>query len=56
MVWNPWATKAAEVPDIGDADWERFVCVEGANVFENAVALAPGTSHTMTYRLEVHEL
>jgi glucose-6-phosphate 1-epimerase len=53
VVWNPWATKAAEVPDIGDGDWERFVCVESANVFENAVTLAPGTSHTMTYRLEV---
>lgn len=53
VVWNPWATKAAEVPDIGDDDWERFVCIEGANAFENAVALAPGESHTTTYRLEV---
>ncbi len=56
VVWNPWATKAAEVPDIGDDDWERFVCIEGANAFENAVSLAPGESHTLTYRLEVHAL
>ena len=42
VVWNPWAAKAAEVADIGDGDWLRFVCVEGANVFENAVALDPG--------------
>ena len=56
VVWNPWATKAAEVPDIGDDDWERFVCIEGANAFENAVSLAPGASHTLTYRLEVHAL
>jgi D-hexose-6-phosphate mutarotase len=55
VVWNPWATKAAEVPDIGDDDWQRFVCIEGANAFENAVSLAPGATHTMTYRLEVHE-
>ena len=53
---EPWAAKAAEVADIGDDDWQRFVCVEGANVFENAVALAPGESHTMTYRLEVQAL
>ena len=56
VVWNPWAAKAKEVPDIGDDDWERFVCIEGANVFENAVALRPGESHTTTYRLEVQSL
>ena len=56
VVWNPWATKAAEVADIGDDDWEHFVCIEGANVFENAVSLTPGASHTLTYRLEVHAL
>lgn len=56
VVWNPWRDKAAEVPDIGDDDWRRFVCVEGANAFENAVAVAPGESHTMTYHLEVRSL
>jgi D-hexose-6-phosphate mutarotase len=56
VVWNPWADKAKEVPDIGDDDWERFVCIEGANAFENAVALAPGQSHTTTYRVEVQPL
>ena len=56
VVWNPWDAKAEEVPDIGDDDWERFVCIEGANAFENAVVLAPGASHTTTYRLEVQPL
>ena len=56
VVWNPWAAKAKEVPDIGDDDWERFVCIEGANAFENAVVLAPGASHSTTYRLEVQPL
>jgi D-hexose-6-phosphate mutarotase len=53
VVWNPWAVKAAEAADIGDDDWERFVCIEGANTFENAVVLHPGESHTTTYRVEV---
>ena len=53
VVWNPWADKAKEVPDIGDEDWTGFVCIEGANAFEHAVALAPGDRHTLTYRLEV---
>ena len=56
VVWNPWSAKAAEVEDIGDDDWERFLCIEGANVFENAVALAPGESHTTVYRVEVQPL
>ncbi len=53
VVWNPWAEKAAEVPDIGDDDWTGFLCVEGANAFENAVTVEPGESHAMTYRVEV---
>ncbi|MFL6170438.1 MAG: D-hexose-6-phosphate mutarotase [Ornithinibacter sp.] len=56
VVWNPWAAKAAEAADIGDDDWERFVCIEGANTFENAVVLQPGESHTTTYRVEVQPL
>lgn len=53
VVWNPWADKAAEVADIGDDDWTGFVCVEGANAFENTVTIDPGASHSMTYRVEV---
>ena len=56
VVWNPWAAKAAEVADIGDDDWQRFVCIEGANAFEHAVALEPGESHTTSYRVEVQPL
>lgn len=56
VVWNPWDAKAAEVADIGAGDWQRFLCVEGANVLENAVALAPGGSRTMTYSIEVEDL
>jgi glucose-6-phosphate 1-epimerase len=56
VVWNPWEEKAAAVPDIGPGDWRRFVCVEGANVFENAVGLEPGESRTLTYSIGVEEL
>lgn len=56
VVWNPWDVKAREVADIGDDDWSQFVCIEGANVFENAVRLGPGESHTLTYRLEMESL
>lgn len=46
VVWNPWITKAASMPDL--AAWEPFVCVETANVRSDSVTLPPGESHTMT--------
>ncbi len=54
VVWNPWQVKAREVEDIGDDDWQRFVCIEAGNVLENAVSLQAGESHTATYRLAVN--
>ena len=53
VVWNPWEAKAADIADLPDDDWTRFVCIEGANALENAVPLEPGESHTTTYRLAV---
>ena len=56
VVWNPWAAKAAEAADIGDDDWEGYVCIEAANTFDNAVVLQPGETHTTSYRVEVQPL
>ncbi|MGB7817643.1 MAG: D-hexose-6-phosphate mutarotase [Ornithinibacter sp.] len=53
VVWNPWKRKAREAADIGDDDWRHFLCVEGANVLDDAVALGAGQSHTSTYLLSV---
>jgi glucose-6-phosphate 1-epimerase len=47
VVWNPWIAKAAAMPDFGDDEWQRMVCVETANAFDHAVTLAPGARHTM---------
>ncbi len=47
VVWNPWAGKSAALPDLGDDDWSRMLCVETCNVAEAAVVLAAGTTHTM---------
>ena len=56
VVWNPWEAKAKEVQDIGDEDWTGFVCIEGANVLDDAVLLGPGESHTTTYHLSLEPL
>lgn len=54
VVWNPWAARAAQMGDLGQDGWTRFVCVETANALENAVTVPAGKSHTMAveYRVE----
>lgn len=55
VVWNPWDDEAARVDDIADA-WPRFVCVEAANALDDVVTVAPGTPHSLMYRLTVEDL
>ena len=43
MVWNPGGTVAAMLPDLPDADWRRFVCVEPVRVARPG-RLEPGES------------
>jgi D-hexose-6-phosphate mutarotase len=48
VVWNPWIAKAAAMPDFGDDEWPRMLCLETANTGDDAITLAPGASHAMT--------
>lgn len=48
VVWNPWINKSKAMPDFGDDEWQRMVCVETANAGAAAVVLQPGQSHRMT--------
>lgn len=48
VVWNPWIAKAKAMPDFGDDEWPEMICIESANAADDAVALPPGASHTMT--------
>ncbi len=56
VVWNPWATRAVQMGDLGADGWKRFVCVESANARENAVTVAAGKSHTMAVEYRVEEI
>jgi glucose-6-phosphate 1-epimerase len=42
VVWNPWVAKSKAMPDFGDEEFHRMVCVEAGNVGQNKVTLAPG--------------
>ena len=53
VVWNPWSAKAAAMPDFADDEWPSMVCIETANVLDNAVILAAGATWTMSARYTV---
>ena len=56
IVWNPWSQGAATMSDIGEGEWQNFVCVETAAVRERALTLWPGHPHIMTQTLAVETL
>jgi glucose-6-phosphate 1-epimerase len=41
VVWNPWTDLARQLPDLGDDDYLRMLCVESANA-ATPVRLEPG--------------
>jgi glucose-6-phosphate 1-epimerase len=50
VVWNP-GEHAQNISDIGSDAYQQFVCVERGDVFDNALTLAAGASHTATMTL-----
>jgi D-hexose-6-phosphate mutarotase len=56
VVWNPHIDKAARMEDFADDEWPTMVCLETANVHDNAVTVDPGQSHEMTAEISVAEL
>ena len=51
IVWNPWSTYSAPLPDMADDEFPTMVCVESGAVREHAPTIAPGTSWSMQVTL-----
>lgn len=51
VVWNPWIEKSARMPDFGDDEYRRMLCVESGNVVDNKLTLGPGESAAMTVEI-----
>jgi D-hexose-6-phosphate mutarotase len=56
VVWNPWIMKSRQMPDFGDEEYERMICVESGNVAANSITLAPGESSALTVKLSSETL
>ena len=48
IVWNPGAEISAKMADLGDLDYQRFVCVETANAANEIIEIAPGNDYNLT--------
>jgi glucose-6-phosphate 1-epimerase len=53
VIWNPWAEKTAGMSDMTPDGWKEMICVETANVAENAVRLPSGAGRKLTASIRV---
>lgn len=56
VIWNPWDSGALKLPDLEPSEWHKFIAIETVNAAANAVALAPGATHTMQAHISVEDI
>lgn len=51
VIWNPWIEKSRRMPDIGDEEYLRMLCIESGNVAPDSHHLFPSSRATL--RVEI---
>jgi len=51
VLWNPWTTKAQQMPDFGNEEFKQMICVESGNVAKNRISMAPGRTAVLKVSL-----
>lgn len=47
VLWNPWIDKAKRLSQFAEDAWQRMLCIETANVWDDCIELAPGSSSSL---------
>lgn len=53
IVWNPGADISAKMVDLGDRDYENFVCVETANAADEVITVLAGAQYQIAAQYAV---
>ena len=53
IVWNPWSGNSAEMADLKDDDYQRFICVETANAADEVVEVPAGGEYRLGMTVSV---
>jgi glucose-6-phosphate 1-epimerase len=56
VVWNPGMTKAQQMPDFANDEYQRMLCVESGNLGPQAVKLAPGATARLRVKLATTQI
>ena len=56
VVWNPWIAKSQQMPDFGNDEYQRMICIESGNVAADRITLLPGKTHTLTLKISTEPL
>jgi D-hexose-6-phosphate mutarotase len=51
VIWNPWISRAQQMHDFGNDEYQRMLCIESGNVASNEITLAPGETSTLKVKL-----
>ncbi|GMM85463.1 D-hexose-6-phosphate mutarotase [Pseudoalteromonas sp. MTN2-4] len=51
VLWNPWIEKSKRLSNFRDDEYKTMLCLEAANVMDDAATVEPGQSHTLTTTL-----
>jgi glucose-6-phosphate 1-epimerase len=56
VLWNPWSDKARRLSQFAEDAWQGMLCIEQANVLDDARTLAPDAEHRLTICLASESL
>jgi len=51
IVWNPWIDKAQRLSQFAKDAWQRMLCIETANVMDDAISLPAHAQHQLSLSL-----